>query len=115
LKTSIPSIAFAALASIAVLAVAEEPSKFASPFRERGSILGVDLKAIQAAMPEFEKRGLKIDRYKIIVFEDGEVVFVIFDDPQRPPGQKGSTERMSTFEVRLKRTDLSVVGSNFVR
>ena len=110
-----------ALATEVSISVASEASNPKFPpgsvagFHERGSILGVDLKAIQAALPIFEKHGLKIDDYKVVVIEDREFVVVIFDDPDRPPGQIGSTARKVAFEVRLRRSDRSVVGSNFVR
>jgi hypothetical protein len=119
MKALFPSVVLATLATIVVASSAEEDPKraspFASSFRERGSILGIDLKAIQVALPIFEKHGLKVEGYKVIVIEDREFVVVVFDDPQRPSGQMGSTARMVSFEVRLKRSDLSLVSSNFVR
>jgi hypothetical protein len=69
MKAFIPFVALVALVTVAPSA--EDSPKHASastpPFRERGSILGIDLKAIQIALPIFEKRGLKIDGYKVIV------------------------------------------------
>lgn len=83
--------------------------------KERGSILGVDLKAIQAAIPAFEEHGMKIDGYRVIVIEEKESLIVLFDDPERSPTQMGSTKRMVSFEVRLRKADLSIIESHFVR
>ena len=94
---------------------AESPKVPSTAFKERGSILGVDLKAIQAALPVFEKQGMKVDGYRVIVIEEKESILVLFDDPERSPGQFGSTVRMVSFEVRLRKPDLTVAGSNFVR
>jgi hypothetical protein len=119
MKTFPCAIVLVALVASAGSSLAGEMPKPASApvpaFRERGSIPGIDLKAIRAALPVFEQHGLKIDGYKVSVIEDGDFVVVLFDDPQRPPGQMGNSPRMSSFEVRLKRSDLRVVRSNFVR
>src|SRR5437868_5368357 len=94
---------------------AESATIPSAAFKERGSILGVDLKAIQAALPTFEKHGMKVDGYRVIVIEEKESIVVLFEDPERPPEQMGSTKRMVSFEVRLRKTDLSIVESHFVR
>ena len=107
-------VGFLSLLALPLLG-AESPKFPSIAFRERGSILGVDLKAIQRALPVFEKHGMKVDGYRVIVIEENESIIVLFDDPERSPGQRGSTARMVSFEVRLKKADLTVVGSNFVR
>ena len=107
-------VTFIGLLSFPLL-TAESPKAAAPVLKERGSISGGDLKAIQSALPVFEAHGLRVDAYRVIVLEEGESIIVLFDDPDRSPGQKGSTGRMVSFEVRLRKSDLTVVGSNFVR
>src|SRR4051794_11845061 len=107
-------VTFMALLALPLLR-AESPKAPSIALKERGSILGADLKAIQAALPVFEKHGMKVDGYRVVVLEEKESIIVLFDDPERPPGQKGSTARMVSFEVRLRKPDLSVADSNFVR
>jgi hypothetical protein len=86
-------------------------------YGERASILGSDLKIIRAALPVFEKHGLKIDGYRILILDgdDNDSICVLFDDPERKPGQLGSTPNMASFEVVPRRSDLSVSRSNFSR
>lgn len=79
------------------------------------SILGTTLKVIQAAMPRFEEQGLKLNKYVVSVFEQESSFIVVFDDPKRPAGQRGSTPDVTAFEVEIKKQGLQVVRANFVR
>jgi hypothetical protein len=94
----------------------DEPSVASSTaFKESSSILGVELKAILVALPVFEKHGMVVDGYRISLTEQNELLTILFDDPERSQGQRGSTERMVSFQVQLRKNDLSIVSSNFVR
>jgi hypothetical protein len=82
---------------------------------EPESILGTDYLAIQAAMPEFEAKGLDISKYRIFVWKEDSSIIVLFDDPNRPPGIRGSSPNLRTFGVELRASDLKVLKANFQR
>ena len=79
------------------------------------SIPGNTLKIIQAAMPEFQKRGLELDKCLITVVEDGPFFVVIFDDPNRPPYLVGRAPNFPTFEVELSKSSLKVTRAYYAR
>lgn len=79
------------------------------------SISGKSLKIIEAALPEAVRKHLDVGKYKIVVMQSEQSYLVVFDDPNRPEGQRGSTSRMPGFEVEVRREDLQVIRSNFVR
>ena len=79
------------------------------------SISGASLKVIEAALPKFEEQGMKLDKYAVSVFEQESSFLVVFDDPNRPASQRGSTTTVIGYEVEVSKQGLRVVRSNFVR
>ena len=75
---------------------------------------GASLKWIRAAEPEFQRRGLDLDKYKIIVTEQNDSVVVALsrDSVQ---GARGSTGTHPGYEVEIGKKDLRVVRSNYVK
>ena len=79
------------------------------------SIRGTALQVVQAALPKFEEQGMKLDEYVISVFEQESSFLVVFDDPNRPSGQRGSSPGVIAFEVEISKQGLQAIRSNFVR
>ena len=79
------------------------------------SMRGTVLQVVQAALPKFEEKGLKLDEYIVSVFEQESSFIVVFDDPERPVGQRGSTTNVMAFEVEITKQGLQAVRANFVR
>ncbi|MBR0834739.1 hypothetical protein JQ612_16235 [Bradyrhizobium manausense] len=83
------------------------------------AISGKNLRAIQAAMPEFMRTGMDISRYRIVVDENESHVVVTFidaDAPDDPRGRiRGNLSKLPAFIVELGRNDLQVIRSNFMR
>lgn len=79
------------------------------------SISGKSIQIIQVALPEAARSNIALEKYKVVVMESGSSYLVVFDDPQRVEGQRGSTARMPSFEVEVRKDDLKIVRSSFVR
>jgi hypothetical protein len=79
---------------------------------------GPNLPAVRAAVAVFTARVPRADlaEYRIKVCREGELVYVIFLDKERPPGMRGSGGRPGCpgFEVTLA-ADLAVVKAHFIR
>lgn len=86
-----------------------------SPIKVIDTISGESQKAIQLALPEFSKRGLNLDGYRIVVMEVNGQLVVLFEDAETPPGQRGSSGAKLGFEVALSENGSRVVRANFVR
>jgi hypothetical protein len=89
------------------------------PFRDLVTPEGLEWRtvlAIQVAATEAERQGVKPDACRVLANEDGENVTVAFTNPNPggeargcPPGP------CRCFEVRMQRSTLRVVGSNYSR
>ncbi len=79
------------------------------------SISGKGFHIIEAAIPATVPHKLNINQYRISVMESDSSFVVLFEDPNAKPGQRGSTAKMSSFEVELSKHGLRVIRSNFVR
>jgi hypothetical protein len=82
--------------------------------KAREIISGRNYRAIEVAIPELERRGLKVDDYHIVVFRMGNVIFVIFgnpDDAYRP--KTGCVGPRPCFGVRLNYDDLRIIRAEF--
>ena len=83
------------------------------------SISGRSYQAIQAAMPEFKDRGLDISRYRIIVYERGTSLAVIFIDAEVTGEQRlhvrGDPGKIPGLEVELRQDNFGVVSSHFIK
>lgn len=77
------------------------------------TISGRNLQAIQAAMPEFNRRGGQLKDYEISVREDGFYVVVSFMLTERPEGLRGGLP--GEFDVYLNKNDLSFVRVGYQR
>jgi hypothetical protein len=79
------------------------------------SISGKSLRIIQMALPEAARKNLDLVKFKVEVLELEFSYLVIFDDPNRPAGQRGSTSKVQCFEVEIRKSDLFVLRANFAR
>jgi hypothetical protein len=86
-----------------------------SPYMKEDTISGFNFVAIQTALPELTKRNLNVSNYQISVIATDASIIVLFTDPEAPPGQTGSSPRMTSFEVELTKDAKKVIRSNFVR
>lgn len=84
-------------------------------FKQIESISGASFKVIKIAVLELERKGLKIDDYKIILFDSGNSFIVVFEDPERPKSERGSVIGVPGFEVEVSKNKFNIVRSNFVR
>ncbi len=80
-----------------------------------GSISGTALRVIQAATPLLQENGLHLEHYLVSVFEEDSSYVVVFDDPNRPKGQRGSTASVQAFEVEVSKIEFRVIHAHFVR
>ena len=74
---------------------------------------GANYPAIEKAVSRLRERGLKVDDYEIKLLRKDDNLIVIFVDPHRPPGMRGSSGKPG-FEVEMS-PDLHVVRENFAR
>ena len=83
------------------------------------SISGESFKIIQAAMADFERAGLSIAYYRVTVDNTDAMSIVTFVDVDASVDQqghvRGNSGKRPSFVVELRRNDLQIVRSNFVR
>ena len=85
------------------------------PHPEMETIFGRNFVVIESAAAEAARNGLDVSKYKITILDRGSSCTVMFQDPERPEGERGSTERMLGFDVEVSRKDRHIVRSHFVR
>ena len=73
-----------------------------------GEISAQSFRAIQAALPELDRRKLDLSNYKITVVETASSLVILFADVNDPPGQRGSA---TGLQVELDKKDLHVIRS----
>jgi hypothetical protein len=78
------------------------------------SLTGHQLLILDRALEQFNQRGLHVGGYKVSLYDFGDNYLVLFEDPNAPEGQRGSTSKMLQFEVELS-ADLEVLRSDFSR
>lgn len=77
---------------------------------------GEHVRIIQATASEFSKHQLDLKRYQVIVIDSGESWVVLYQAKGTLPEHRGSPVKgVPGFTVELKKKDLSVIRSNFVR
>jgi hypothetical protein len=103
------------LLAVALLFILPPPYASQGSTRAMESISGKTLKVIQSALPEAARNNVDFTKYLILVAESDSSYVVCFDDPERKPGQRGSTNRMLSFEVEIRKETLQVIRSNFIR
>jgi hypothetical protein len=83
--------------------------------RER--ISARSFRAIEAAIPELERKGLRVDDYQIVVSRRGNLLFVLFTnrDEDGIPGHTGCMGPHLCFFVELNVDNLRVIRSDFSR
>lgn len=69
---------------------------------------------IESAVLEFRKHNVDLKKYRIGLYQSGEVFVVIFEDPNVIENQRGASSKMPTFEVVLDKEG-NVSRSNFSR
>jgi hypothetical protein len=79
------------------------------------SISGGGFSAIRVAVQELGRKNLDVLGYQITVRQRETSVFVMFDGPNRPPGHRGSWGEKPSFSVELRKGDLALIRSHFVR
>jgi hypothetical protein len=76
---------------------------------------GSSLKWMHAAEPEFERKRLDLDKYTVSVIEQNDTVTVSLTSSDSVAGARGSTGSYPGFEVEIRKKDLKVVRSNYIR
>jgi len=78
---------------------------------------GASLKWILAAEPEFKRRKLNLDNYKITVLEQEDSVAISLSSPDASEEAQGSGSvgKYPGFEVEIRKKDMKVLRSNYVR
>jgi hypothetical protein len=91
----------------------------AEDWRFEESITGRSYQVVEAAAAELARNGLDISRYRIIVTRSETSWFVTFVDADVPDEVRqrvrGSPGAIASFAVELKRDDLHIMNSHFVR
>jgi hypothetical protein len=85
------------------------------PMKNVGQIPGSALKWIHAAIPEFERQKLNVDRYNVEVVEEDDTVTVMLLNFERPKGVRGNLGPLPEYEVTLSKKDMHLVGAHYVR
>jgi hypothetical protein len=67
--------------------------------------------AIQAAMPELERRKLDVNDYRITVVETSSSLSVLFHDPEAPPGHERRPGRPPDLTIGLDKVDFAIIRS----
>ena len=78
-------------------------------------IKGSSLKWIRLAEPEFRREKLDLEKYTVTVSEQNESVTVGLKSLDSIRGWKGSSGSYPGFEVEIRKKDLRVVRSNYIR
>jgi cell fate regulator YaaT (PSP1 superfamily) len=77
------------------------------------TLLCKSFKALEVAVGELAKHGLKVESYQINIEALNNSIFVSFADPNRSHGQRGSGTSLIGFEVEVDAQKLNVIRSNF--
>ena len=85
------------------------------PPRVMAEFTGASLKWIHAAEPEFQREKLDLDKYMVSVVEQNDSVMVGLRSFESVNGARGSTGRNPGYEVEIRKNDLKVVRSNYMR
>src|SRR5712691_10836532 len=75
------------------------------------SISSRSYRAIQAAMPDLERRKLDVDNYRITVVETFSSLSVLFHDPEVSPGHERRPGRPPNLTIELDRDNFVIIRS----
>lgn len=85
--------------------------------REDGTeiISAEGVRAIQAAMPEFEREGLDLSKYRVEVLRFGDTMAVLFVDRTAPidPRVYGGPAMLVAYGVELRRDTFEVIRAHY--
>ena len=73
------------------------------------SISARSYRAIQAAIPELERRKLDINNYRITVVESSASLSVLFHDPEAPPGHERRPGRPPGLSIGLDKVTFEII------
>lgn len=76
---------------------------------------GASLKWIRAAEPEFQRRKLPLEKYMVSVVDQDDSVVVDLTSLDSAKRTRGSTGSYPGYEVEIRKKDLKVVRSNYIR
>ena len=81
------------------------------------NIAGTSQRLIQVAMPEFERKGLQLDEYRVVVMRVNDHYVVAFEDANTNATEtnRGSPLSRLSFEVEIDATGTRVVKAHFSR
>ena len=99
---------------ISLLGMSELLAQSTTP-RVIAEFTGVAMKWIHAAEPEFQRRNLNLDEYIISVAAQDDSVMVTLSAPDSVEGARGSSGSHPAFVVEIRKKDLKVVRSNYIR
>ena len=85
------------------------------PARSLAEFSGASLKWVHAAEPEFQRRHLNLDKYIVSVAEQDDSVVVTISATDAVEGSRGSSGSYPAYEVEIRKRDMKVVRSNYVR
>jgi hypothetical protein len=74
---------------------------------------GSELKWIDIASAEFEKNHVVVDRYTVVVTDEDDEVVVNLRNPDKKKSREGHV--FAEYEVVIRKSDLTIVGSNYIR
>jgi hypothetical protein len=86
-----------------------------TPPRVVAEFSGASLKWVHAAEPEFEKKKLDLGNYLISVIEQNDSVVVVLTASDAEKGARGSSGTYPGYEVEIRKNDLKILRSNYVR
>ena len=85
------------------------------PPKQIAEFSGAAFKWVRAAEPEFQKRHLDLNKYIVLVAEQDDSVIVALRSPDATKEARGNTGTLPGYEVEIRKKDLSIVRSNYVR
>jgi hypothetical protein len=85
------------------------------PPRVMVEFTGASLKWIHAAEPEFQRRKLDLDKYIVSVVEESDSVWIGLRSFDSVKGGRGSTGSYPGYEVEIRKSDMKVMHSNYIR
>jgi len=85
------------------------------PPKVMAEFTGASLKWIHAAEPEFQRKKLDLDKYIVSVVEQEDSVMVGLRSFDSVEATRGSPESHPGYEVEIRKKDLKVVRSNYIR
>jgi len=64
---------------------------------------------------ELEAKKIDVGKYEISILEERESVTLILKAADQPENNRGNTSNIPGFEVEIRKSDLHVIRSNYIR